>query len=36
MIADCQNAPFVINLPEEEIVDVLETDGDIPMPEGVI
>jgi hypothetical protein len=31
--AGCRNAPFIINQPEEEIVDVLETDGDISRPE---
>jgi hypothetical protein len=29
MVADSRNAPFIINQPEEEIVVVLETDGDI-------
>jgi hypothetical protein len=33
MIEDSRNAPFITKQPEEEIMDVLDTDGDIPMPE---
>jgi hypothetical protein len=36
MIAYSRNAPFIINQPEGEIVDVLETDGDILMPEQAV
>jgi hypothetical protein len=33
MTADSRNAPFIRWQPEEEIVDVVETDGDISVPE---
>jgi hypothetical protein len=36
MKADSKNAPFIINQPQEEIMDILETDGDILMPEQAI
>jgi hypothetical protein len=36
MIAYCRNAPFIINQPEEEIVEVLAADGDIPLLEQAI
>jgi hypothetical protein len=36
MIAHSQNTPFIINQPEEEIVDVLGTDDDILMPQQAI
>lgn len=37
MIADTGNAHFIIiNQPEEEIVDDLESDGDISVPEQAI
>jgi hypothetical protein len=36
MTADSRNVPFIINQPEEEIVDVLETDGDISIPEQAV
>jgi hypothetical protein len=36
MIADSRNVPFIVNQPEEEMVDIHETDGGLSVPEQAI